>query len=127
MELELRKLQATDLFLMTKIIKGIGFAKIKDSIDSEAIAEARKSATNDNMDEIAAKIGGEIMMSILAVVVENLSNAEQDIYKLLAGVSNKKVAEIAKMDICDFMDLITAVVKKDEFIDFFKRASKLIR
>ena len=42
MELKLRKLQATDLFTMVKILNKVGIRQIKDAIDLNEINEVRK-------------------------------------------------------------------------------------
>lgn len=126
MNFELRKLQATDLFALAKILKGIGLSKIKDAVDVNAIVTAKKSETAENAAETATRLGIDIVTSVLSVLLENLENVENDVYKFTGSIANMKPADVAKMDICDFMDLLEAICKKDEFADFFKRASKLI-
>ena len=126
MEFELRKLQASDLFALAKIIKGIGLSKIKDAIDVNAIVAAKKSETSENAAETATRLGVDIVTSVLGIIVENLENIENDVYRFAGSVANMKPADVAKMDIGDFIDLITAICRKEEFADFFKRASKLI-
>lgn len=127
--MELRKLQANDLFLMVRIISGIGFKEFKNVIDTDEIAEARKKASDEKADvsEIAGTLGVNMLMSILGVVIEHLPEVENDVYKFVGGVANMKASDVAKMDLCEFMDVITAIFKKEEFADFFKRASKLIK
>ena len=41
--MELRKLQSSDLFRMVRIINGIGFKTIKDSINVDEINKLRKA------------------------------------------------------------------------------------
>ena len=125
--MELRKLQATDIFSMVRIINGIGFKAIKDSINVEEINELRKGMTEENSDAITSQVGMNVIMSILGTVLENLPKVENDVYEFAGNVAGMKAKDVAKMDAGDFMDLLISIFNKDEFKDFFGRASKLIK
>lgn len=125
--MELRKLQATDIFSMVRIINGIGFKTIKDSINVEEINELRKGMTEENSDAIASQVGMNVVMSILGTVLENLPKVENDVYEFAGNVAGMKAKDVAKMDAGDFIDLLISIFTKDEFKDFFGRASKLIK
>ena len=125
--MELRKLQASDIFSMVRIINGIGFKTIKDSINVEEINEIRKGMTDENSDVIASKVGTNVVMSILGTVVENLPKVENDVYEFAGNVAGMKAKDVAKMDAGDFIELLISIFTKDEFKDFFSRASKLIK
>ena len=125
--MELRKLQATDIFSMVRIINGIGFKTIKDSINVEEINEMRKGMTEENSDTIVSQVGMKVVMSILGTVVENLPKVENDVYEFAGNVAGMKAKDVAKMDAGDFIDLLISIFNKDEFKDFFGRASKLIK
>ena len=125
--MELRNLQASDLFGMVRILNGIGLSKIKSAVDFDKIKEARKSMNEENANEIASQVGTDIVLSIVELMVENLPDVESDVYKFIGGVANMKPADVAKLDINVFMDLILDIFKKEEFTDFFRRASKLIK
>ena len=124
--MELRRLQATDLFSMVKILNGIGLKNFKDVIDTDKIKEMRKSINDDNAEQVVSDIGMNVVMSVLSVILENLPSVETDLYNFVGSVANMKAKDVAKMDIGDFMDLLISIAKKEEFKDFFKRASKLI-
>ena len=66
-------------------------------------------------------------MSIATVIVENLPSVENDLYNFMGSVANIKAKDVAKLEIGDFMDLLVTIIQKEEFKDFFKRASKLIK
>ena len=125
--MELRRLQATDLFGMVKILNGIGLKKFKDVIDVNEIKEMRKSITDDNAEQVVSDIGMNVVMSVLSVILENLPSVETDLYNFIGSIANMKAKDVAKMDIGDFMDLLISIAQKEEFKDFFKRASKLIK
>ena len=125
--MELRKLQASDIFSMVRIINGIGFKTIKDSINIDEINEIRKGMTDENSDVIASKVGTNVVMSILGTVVENLPKVENDVYEFAGNVAGMKAKDVAKMEAGDFVELLISIFTKDEFKDFFSRASKLIK
>ena len=125
--MELRKLQASDIFSMVRIINGIGFKTIKDSINVDEINEIRKGMTDENSDVIASKVGTNVVMSILGTLIENLPKIENDVYEFAGNVAGMKAKDVAKMDAGDFIELLISIFTKDEFKDFFTRASKLIK
>ena len=125
--MELRKLQSSDLFRMVRIINGIGFKTIKDSINVDEINKLRKGMTEENTDEVTSQVGVSVVMSILGVVIENLPKVENDVYEFCGSVAGIKPKDVAKMEMGEFMDLLVAIFKMDGFKDFFSRASKLIR
>ena len=125
--IKLRNLQASDLFGMVRILKGIGLSKIKSALDFDKIKEARKNMTEENSAEITTQVGTEVILSVIEVIIENLPEVETEIYKFVGGVANMKPADVAKLNASDFVDLLLDIFKKEEFTDFFKRASKLIK
>ena len=127
MEYNMRNLQATDIFSVVKILNGIGLKNIKESIDFEEINKIRKGMTEDNADTVTSQVGVNVVMSIATVILENLPNVESDLYNFIGSVIDMKAKDVAKMDMGDFMDLLITIIQKEEFKDFFKRASKLIK
>ena len=127
MEHNMRNLQATDIFSVVKILNGIGLKNIKESIDFEEINKIRKGMTEDNADAVTSQVGVNVVMSIATVILENLPNVESDLYNFIGSVIDMKAKEVAKMDMGEFMDILITIIQKEEFKDFFKRASKLIK
>ena len=125
--MELRRLQATDLFGMVKILNKIGLKNIKDAIDVNEIKEMRKALTGGNEAQVMSEIGMNVVMSVVGVVFEHLPSVETDLYNFVGSVANMKAKDVAKMDVGDFMDLLISIAQKEEFKDFFNRASKLIK
>ena len=127
MEYNMRNLQATDIFSVVKILNGIGLKNIKESIDFEEINKIRKGMMEDNADAVTSQVGVNVVMSIATVILENLPNVESDLYNFIGSVIDMKAKEVAKMDMGEFMDILVSIIQKEEFKDFFKRASKLIK
>ena len=127
MEYNMRNLQATDIFSVVKILNGIGLKNIKEAINLDEINNIRKGMTKDNADVITSQVGLNVVMSIATIILENLPNVESDLYNFIGSVIDMKAKDVAKMDMGEFMDLLIAIIQKEEFKDFFKRASKLIK
>ena len=127
MEYEMRNLQATDIFSIVKILNGIGLKNIKEAINIEEINKIRQGMTEDNASAITSQVGVNVVMSIVTVILENLPKVENDLYNFIGSVIDMKAKDVAKMDMGDFMDVLIAIIQKEEFKDFFKRASKLIK
>lgn len=127
MNIELRELKATDLFSMVKILNGIGLKEIKDAIDINEIKNARKNMNDDNQSDILTEVGTNVLMSVLGVVLNNIPKVEKELYNFVGAIANLKQSQVANLGIVDFMDLLIAIFKKEEFKDFFNRASKLIQ
>ena len=125
--MELRRLQATDLFAMVRLLNAIGFKELKTAINFDEIKEARKNITDENKESVWVEMGTNLVMSLIPFIVEKLAVAETEIYSVVGGIAGMKVKDVAKMDAIEFIDLITVVFQKEEFKDFFKRASKLIK
>ena len=127
MEYEMRKLQATDIFSVVKILNGIGLKNVKEAINFEEINKIRKGLTEDNADVITSQVGLNVVMSLATVIIENLPKVENEMYNFIGSVIDVKAKDVAKMDMGEFMDVLITIIQKEEFKDFFKRASKLIK
>lgn len=131
MKYEMRSLQASDIFSVVKILNGIGLNNVKEAINIEEINEIRKTMTEDNSEDnsekVYSQVGVKVVMSIATVILENLPKVENDLYTFVGSVIGVKPKDVAKMDMGEFMDLLIAIIQKEEFKDFFKRASKLIK
>ena len=127
MEYEMRKLQATDIFSVVKILNGIGLKNVKEAINFEEINKIRKGLTEDNADVITSQVGLNVVMSLATVIIENLPKVENELYNFIGSIIDVKAKDVAKMDMGEFMDVLITIIQKEEFKDFFKRASKLIK
>ena len=131
MKYEMRSLQASDIFSVVKILNGIGLNNVKEAINIEEINEIRKTMTEDNSEDnsekVYSQVGVKVVMSITTVILENLPKVENDLYTFVGSVIGVKAKDVAKMDMGDFMDVLISIIQKEEFKDFFSRASKLIK
>lgn len=127
MEYEMRDLQAADIFSVVKILNGIGLNNVKEAINFEEINNIRKGLTEDNAETITSQVGVNVVISLATVILENLPKIENDLYNFIGSVIGVKAKDVAKMGMGEFTDVLITIIQKEEFKDFFKRASKLIK
>lgn len=123
---ELRNLEADDMFPMFQIISKVGIKEFKQCFESDAIKGAVASMANgrDNKSDVAA-VGMMIGLDIAGILLANIGKAKEDIYCLLANLSGMTRDQIAKLPMLTFTEMVIAVVKKEEFKDFFQAVTKL--
>lgn len=124
--MELRNIQASDLFALVKMLKKLGIKDLKSVFNTEDIKSLReKSKNGEKIDYIEIGING--VMSIFTIIIENIDKIENDFYVFVGNIANTEPTEIATMKIDKFMELINEIVHKEEFKDFFNQALKLIK
>lgn len=110
-----RDLKTSDLFVLSRILKKMN---IKDEIKSLA-----KNVTGATPEEKkAAQQDMEIDLAML--FVENIGNAEQEIYKFLGDLSGNKAKEIADQSPADTINMIKELFSQEGFENFLSLASK---
>lgn len=124
----LRELQARDVFSMAQIINRIGFREFKKILDSDDVRDAIAAAKDDEDGTVNVEaVGLQVVLDVVGVVMDNLPKAEQEIYSLLSSLSDIPAKEIQTMGMVEFVSMVIDVLKKPEFGDFIKVASKLTR
>lgn len=121
MTYELRNPQASDLFVVTKIIKSVGLKNVADCFSSdeikaikEEIAERGTPAT----DEETRKVGLLAMTAIVELIFEKLDLVKEDIFKFLSNLSGLSMDDVKAMDIVEFAEMFMTVIKNPKFVDF---------
>lgn len=128
-----RKLGAPDIFLLAKIISKIGINELKACFEADGIRNMIMSAfaqAKDGSEDESSFIGVgiSVTLELANTILANLPKCENEIYQLLAQTSDKDVDEIkAPGNAVMFFDMLIDFIKKDEFRDFFKAASRLFK
>lgn len=126
MTFELRSLKADDLFLMFSILSKIGFNDIKEILTPEKVKEITSAFNQDGASEdMSTFLGFNIVFSAVEIILKNLPSCKKEIYTLLSSLSGMTPTAIADLDMVTFTEMVIAVVKKEEFKDFFKAVAKL--
>ena len=121
----LKKLSAGNIFTFTTILNKIGFKEIKSCFESVNVNDLLdKDESNEAKIE---RIGLSVMIDVAGVVISNLANCKESIYQLLSDLSGMKKEEINALDMNIFVEMIIDVFQKEEFKDFFKVVSKLLK
>ena len=121
MNYELRKPKATDIFVVTKIIKGVGLKNIANCFNSDNLNLIKKSVSGDKVtDEVLYKAGATIMLSIGDLVLDKLDIVKDDVIKLMSCLSGLKTKDIEDLPLVDFIEMLMAIIKEPDFVDFIK-------
>lgn len=125
---ELRQLTADDIFPMFQIISKIGIREFKSCFESDAVRSAIEDMASSDKDQGKLNaIGLSVAVDIAGVVLSNIHKCKDDIYQLLAQLSGLAKKDIAALPMKTFIEMIMALVKKEEFKDFFQDVSKLFK
>lgn len=132
---ELRELQADDLFVVINIVRKIGINEFEACFQSEEVKAAilnmvkhtDEGADESTNDSAVVSIGVSVALNIASILLANIGKCKDDIYALLANLSGLKVKDIAKLPAKTFMCMVTDLVKKKEFADFFQEATEFLK
>jgi len=123
-----RTLEATDVFLMFKILGKIGLNEFAESFGKESVQKMLVNVTTEGaVGNLARNAGIGITLEIANVILGNLPRCEQEIFRMLSNTSNLSVAEVKKLDMPTFTAMVIDFIKKDEFKDFIKVVSALFK
>lgn len=112
---KLRNLKTSDLFILSRILRKMN---IKDEIkklvkDITGTTPERKKKAEHDME-----------IDLVMLFVENISNAEQEIYKFMGDLSGKKLQEIADQPPAETINMLKELFEQANFTDFLSLASK---
>ena len=115
MDIELRELKSTDMGAVCKILSSIGVRQFKECFDP-AILEGKKSVKD---------LGIDIAFDMVGIILSNIPRAEKDILSFVSDVAGMQMEDVENMPFADYGELVTRIIMKDDFKDFFSRAMKL--
>lgn len=119
----LRNPQATDLFVVSKIIKAVGIKNIAECFKSEKLDtfKAKFSDKDTPMtDNDMSEAGIIIMTEIGELIFDKLDVVENDVFKFMANLSGLTIDDIKTMDIVDFAEMFMDIIKNPKFSDFIE-------
>lgn len=123
-----RPLEAPDVFPMFKILGKIGVNEFTECFGKDAVQRMMGAVSDkDGMQNLQAMVGASVILEMANIILNNLPKCEADIYQMLSNTSNLSVAEVKKLDFVTFFEMVVDFIKKDEFKDFIKVASKLFK
>lgn len=123
-----RKLEATDVFLMFKILGKIGINEFAESFGKDSVQKMLSSITSEGgMTNFTQMMGITVTLEVVNVIIGNLPKCEQEIFQMLSNTSNLTVEQVKKLDFPTFTAMVIDFVKKEEFKDFIKVVSVLFK
>ena len=121
-----RTLNATDTFLMFKILSKIGINEFAESFGKESIQKMVATLTGEGgVTNFARTAGIAVTLEIANVILGNIPKCEREIYQMLSNTSNLTVEQVMALDFPTFAAMVIDFIKKDEFKDFIKVVSAL--
>ena len=122
-----RKLSAIDVFPMFKIIGAIGINEFTSCFEKDGIKNMIASFTGESKEDMSSIVGISVILDIANVIIGNIPKCENEIYQILSQTSNLSPAQIKKLDMAVFFEMVIDFIKKEEFKDFIKVVSKLFK
>lgn len=115
-----RKLTATDVSPMCKVIRKFGITEFVKCFKNEeiqkVISEEKKNKTK-NLEDI---VGIQVFTEIVDIVISHIPDCENELFEFFASVTGLKVKEIQSFSIITYAEMIIDFIKKEELADFFK-------
>lgn len=127
MEYKLRKLKATDAFLIIKLINKFGIMEFKKCFNANEIAKLAENKEGLSKEELTEKVGFNIILSCCAVIFENIEKCENEVFEFLSAVSNLNRKQVECLSLAELAQMIIEIFQKDEFKDFYKVVSGLLK
>lgn len=116
----MRKLNLTDVFRFSRLVKSSGMKDLVSEILHRA-SEVKANGTVSESDLYA--VGIDAFMSILDVAAQK--NVESDIYGFLAPVWEMTAEEVANLSIEAVVQNLRKMFSENDFSTFFERSETL--
>lgn len=114
-----RPLKGTDIFLMTSIIGKVGVRNLMRCFDV--------MDSTENTDNNVEKVGALVFYGVVDVLLERLEYCEGSICKLLSKLYDMPENEIKELGAVEYMNMFIAVIKDENFLDFFSQAYESVK
>lgn len=127
-----RPLGGEDVFLMFKIIGKIGVKEFNACFENEGIKHlvaglmGEKMSNADDADSVSVTYIS-VILEVADVLFNNIAKCETEVFQMLSQTSNLSVAQVKKLPLAQFTEMVIDFIKKDEFRDFIKVVSKLFK
>ena len=126
-----RTLGGSDVFLMFRIISKIGVKEFNACFENDGIKHLVAAMMGEKMaqeEESSVSVTYiSVVLEVADVIFRNLPKCEDDIFQMLSQTSNLTVAQVKKLPLAQFTEMVIDFIKKEEFRDFIKVVSKLFK
>lgn len=134
MDLNVRKLAATDIMPMVSIINKLDFKKIVSVLDaSKMVTKAKAEADGvtgaqvNADDALALKLAADMYMPVIGVILEDLPKCEKPLFSFLASMCGMDEKDFRALPPAAVPDALFEIVHQEGFGDFFRAASRFLQ
>lgn len=128
---EFRPLGGEDVFLMFRIIGKIGVKEFNACFKNDGIKHLVAGMMGEKAlqaDEASVSVTYiSVILEVADVLFNNIAKCENEVFQMLSQTSNLSVAQVKKLPLAKFTEMVIDFIKKDEFRDFIKVVSKLFK
>lgn len=117
----MRALKTKDLGLFSKIVSKLD---LKDELDNLFVTIDGKGKTKLEIEKEQAQLNYEIGIKLIMVLVENYFKAEEEVYTLLANLTDQKKQDIEDLPLNEFIELLMKIKDDESFDSFFKSVTQ---
>lgn len=111
-----------------KPLTAVHIAPLCSIIEKIGLKELGKCFENiDIKNKTKEQIGLQTIFNISAVIISNIPNCQNEIFKFISKLTDISVEDIENLSLSEITNIIIQIVKKDEFKDFFTVVSKLFK
>ena len=126
-----RPLGGEDVFLMFKIIGKIGVKEFNACFENDGIKHLVAAVMGEKAlqaDEASVSVTYiSVILEVADVLFNNIAKCENEFFQMLSQTSNLSVAQVKKLPLAQFTEMVIDFIKKEEFRDFIKVVSKLFK
>ena len=126
-----RPLGGEDVFLIFKIIGKIGVKEFNACFENDGIKHLVAAVMGEKAlqaDEASVSVTYiSVILEVADVLFNNIAKCENEVFQMLSQTSNLSVAQVKKLPLAQFTEMVIDFIKKEEFRDFIKVVSKLFK
>ena len=127
----LRALKASDFFLVTRILSKIGVKEFNACFENDGIKHLVAGMMGEKAlqaDEASVSVTYiSVILEVADVLFNNIAKCENEVFQMLSQTSNLTVAQVKKLPLAQFTEMVIDFIKKEEFRDFIKVVSRLFK
>ena len=101
--------------------------EFKKCFNANEIAKLAENKEGLSKEELTEKVGFNIILSCVSVIFENIGKCENEVFEFLSAVSNLNRKQVECLSLAELAQMIIEIFQKDEFKDFYKVVSGLLK
>ena len=143
--MELRSLQSSDVWQMTRVLRKFNLKDAASAIDADTLKKSQFkipqkmeggamvplpveewTKAQKKAFEVSQDAKNALVWQILGLLMDNIGNCEEEVNKLLAMGTGESVEAVSALPAQEYLELIVTYVTREDFADFFTFAVNLL-